>query len=285
MNKQTRDTRSDNKKPYGKGGKPHHKKARKHEPRPKMGPKIKANLWGLHACEEALRNPERDIKDIYLTDKTAEQFATVLDEVRQDGLKRPEPKLIDKKDMDRLGSNVVHQGIALFSELLPEIQVQDLVSLNFKKDRATILILDQVTDPHNVGAILRSAAAFGVSGMIMQTRHAPQIDGILAKTACGGAEHVPVAFETNLSRSLEVLQGEGYQAIALDERGDNLSSTNIKPGKVVLILGSEGKGLRPKIKEQCDKLVRLPTEGAIQSLNVSNAAAIALYALKAVQNS
>lgn len=249
-------------------------------PRKKAGPKPIANIYGVHAVEEAMLNPERVIKDIYISEKMARQFEPILINARKKGLTRPEPKIIEKRELDRIGQNVVHQGIAIQAEALPEIQVQDLISLTYQDDNAMLLMLDQVTDPHNVGAILRSAAAFGVKGLIMQTRHAPQIDGILTKIACGGAEHVPVAFETNLSRALEALQGAGFQAIALDERGDDLADTKISAGKKILVLGSEGKGLRPKIQEQCDKLVRLPTQGIIQSLNVSNAAAVALYALK-----
>lgn len=271
--------KKDHKKPYKPKNKPNYR-GKSSGARQKAGPKPDANIYGVHAVQEALLNPERDIKHIYISEKMACQFEEVLITARKKGIKLPEPKIIDKKELDRLGQNIVHQGIAIHAKSLPEMQVQDLISLTFKDDDATILMLDQVTDPHNVGAILRSAAAFGVKGLILQTRHAPQIDGILTKIACGGAEHVPVAFETNLSRALEALQEEGFQAIALDERGEELGNVPIKKGKTVLVLGSEGKGLRPKIQEQCDLLVRLPTQGVIQSLNVSNAAAVALFALK-----
>ena len=140
-------------------------------------------------------------------------------------------------------------------------------------------MLDQVTDPHNVGAIMRSACAFGADGLIMQKKHAPSFAGVLAKTACGAVEHINVAFETNLTRSLETLQNNGFFVLGLDEHGEITIGDADIPNKCVLVLGAEGTGIRRLIREQCDTLVRLPTTGPILSLNVSNAAAIALYAI------
>ncbi len=261
----------------GKGGKTWPKTEKK-------GPRVQVDIWGMHAVQEAWLNHEREIKALYISEKSLDQFRDVITQAERERITRPKPQIIDKKELDRLGQNTVHQGIAIQTEPLPEILVQDLISLTYKQDTSVILMLDQVTDPHNVGAILRSAAAFGAHGVILQTRHAPQLDGILAKTASGAVDHIPVAYETNLSRALEILQENGYHALGLDERGDELGSTTIQKKKLVLVLGSEGNGLRPKIKDQCNQLVRLPTEGAIQSLNVSNAAAIALYAAKAAQS-
>ncbi|MCD8498112.1 MAG: RNA methyltransferase [Alphaproteobacteria bacterium] len=132
-----------------------------------------------------------------------------------------------------------------------------------------------------MGAILRSACAFGANGIIVQKRHAPELHGpagaIIAKTACGAMEHTPIAYETNLSRSIEALQEAGYFVYGLDERGENMPSPGTFPPRCVLVLGAEGDGLRHLVKEKCDVLIKLPTAGAIGSLNVSNAAAVALY--------
>ena len=178
-----------------------------------------------------------------------------------------------------LPKGAVHQGIALDCTPLPEYDAQDLIIAHQGKESSTLLILDQVTDPHNVGAIIRSAAAFGCAGIIQQRKHAPELAGVLAKTACGGLEHTKIAHETNLSRAIETLQSAGYFVYGLDERGEQTIG-QIKPGgKQVIVLGAEGAGLRRLVAEKCDALIKLPTQPPIASLNVSNAAAIALYAL------
>ena len=141
-------------------------------------------------------------------------------------------------------------------------------------------MLDQVTDPHNIGAILKSSCVFGASALIMQDKHAPDLGGTLAKTACGAVEHVPVIYETNLTRCLELLQKEGYFAIGLDERGENDIAKLPDYKKMVLVMGAEGDGIRRLVREQCDVLASLPAEGPIPCLNVSNAAAVALYAVR-----
>lgn len=245
----------------------------------KKGPMLQATLWGVHAVQEAWLNPERRIKALHITELMVKEFEPVLQKARDLGLKRPEAKIIDKKDMDRrLPAGAVHQGIAVDADPLPETFVQDLV-VAAASEKSVILMLDQVTDPHNVGAILRSASAFGASGVIMQRRHSPEMTGVLAKAACGAIEHLPVCYEINLSRALEVLQQAGFFAIAFDEHADDTFATLTPHAKTVLVLGAEGSGLRQKIREQCNASVRLPTQGAIQSLNVSNAAAIGLYAV------
>lgn len=234
-------------------------------------------LWGYHAVRAAWTNPKRRILRLLVTESALAGFQDTLND---SSLKRPQPEVIDKGAFERMmPPGAVHQGIAALVEPLPMRDAHDLVASLKEEEKATILILDQVTDPHNVGAILRSAAAFGAQGVIVQDRHAPEMNGVLAKTASGAADVIPVAAETNLSRAIEFLQENGFFVAGLDERGDAISDLP-KHTRVALVLGAEGSGLRPNVANHCDQLVCLPTQGAIRSLNVSNAAAVALYALK-----
>ena len=162
---------------------------------------------------------------------------------------------------------------------MPEYDVNDIVNAKSNSTKEIILILDQVTDPHNVGAIIRSACALGAKGIIMQKKHAPELKTILAKTACGAIEHIKLANEINLSRTIDKLKECGYMVIGLDERGEKNIGEIDKPEKIALILGAEGAGIRHLLKEKCDILAKLPTKPPIMSLNVSNAAAISLYAV------
>ncbi|MCK6418576.1 MAG: 23S rRNA (guanosine(2251)-2'-O)-methyltransferase RlmB [Alphaproteobacteria bacterium] len=238
----------------------------------------KPTLYGFHAVRAAWLNPRRHVQSLWITQEALKGFEETLQEGARRNLKRPKPTIVDKRQMEKmLPQGAVHQGVALVVDNLPEMDVQDLI-IQAAGD-ALILILDQVTDPHNVGAIIRSASAFGAAGLIMQKKHAPELTGVLAKTACGGVDHLPVALATNLSRAIEELQENGFFVAGLDERGDPLSSYKAG-GRQALVLGSEGEGIRRLVKEHCDVLLRLPTQGEIQSLNVSNAAAVALYALR-----
>ena len=243
----------------------------------------KPNLFGYHAVREAWLNPDRTVNTIYLTKQAIKGFEAELHKARKKNLKRPDPLQIEKKDLERLLSpGSVHQGIAAKCSPLPEQFLQDVIIKSSTQNHSLILMLDQVTDPHNVGAIIRSACAFGVDGIIMQSKHAPELTGHLAKAACGAIEHVPVVYETNLSRAVETLKQDGFFAYGLDERGKQTVgelAENDPPNKIVLVLGAEGPGIRKLVKEHCDTLIRLPMSGPIPSLNVSNAAAVALYAL------
>lgn len=244
-------------------------------------PKLKANLYGVHAVSAAWVNPKRQIHALYITDKALDGFDDALKKAQSMGLKRPTPEIIEKSTLDNsTPQGSVHQGIAIQSQPLDEVDIHDIIRAEAPKERSVLIMLDQVTDPHNVGAIIRSACAFGANGMVMQKKHAPELTGVLAKTACGGVEHLPVAYETNLTRSIEALQEAGYFAIGLAEEGTvELQSLSTQYQKLVLVLGAEGDGLRRLVREQCDALVALPTAGPISSLNVSNAAAVALYAV------
>lgn len=264
-------------KPANKGQKPQHKAPAKRSAAPT--PKGSANLYGVHAVTEAWLNKSRFINDLYITEEALKSFEPVMARAHKAGLKRPDPQITDKRALDGLlPGGAVHQGIALKAQDLAEPSLEALIHAN-EESGGCFAILDQVTDPHNVGAILRSASAFGMAGVIMQRKHAPELTGVLAKTACGAVEHIPVAYETNLSRAIETLQEHGYFVYGLDERGEKTLAQH-KPGKKsVIVLGAEGPGLRRLVAEKCDALVKLPTQGAIASLNVSNAAAVAFYEL------
>jgi 23S rRNA (guanosine2251-2'-O)-methyltransferase len=225
-------------------------------------------LYGLHAVNAALGNPKRRSHRLYVTPNalprldhvpTDRGFETI--EVRPDALDR------------LLGTDTVHQGVALEVEPLAGVGLDDLAT------EGIVLVLDQITDPHNVGAILRSAAAFGVKALVVTERHSPHMTGVLAKTASGALEYVPIIEVVNLSQCLTQLGAMGFWRIGLDSEGQEvLNNTKITP-PLALVLGAEGKGLRRLTRERCDVLARLDMPGAIKSLNVSNAAAISLALL------
>ena len=185
---------------------------------------------------------------------------------------------VEREDIERLlPRDAVHQGLLLDTSALEEVFLTDVI--NEADEKACIVVMDQVTDPHNIGAILRSASAFGAVAVVVQKLHAPDMTGTLAKIASGAAEHVPVVREVNLSRALQQLKEAGFFCIGLDERGEATLAEHPLTDRTAIVLGAEGPGLRRLVSENCDALVRLPTGGAIGSINVSNAAAVALYEL------
>jgi 23S rRNA (guanosine2251-2'-O)-methyltransferase len=197
----------------------------------------------------------------------------------------PQPEILPRTAFEGLvPAGAVHQGIALAVEPLPELAIEDVI------DRVgpppapgavaqIVVLLDQVSDPHNIGAVLRSAAAFGALALILPEHGAPPITGTLAKAASGAVEHVPILRVVNLVRAIDRLKGAGFWCVGLDESaGQTLAALKLE-GRIALVLGGEGDGMRRLTRERCDLVARLPTSGAIASLNVSNAAAIALYEL------
>lgn len=255
-----------------------------YEDRPEGKPsnRLKISLFGVHAVREAILNPDRVIKNIYITEQLEDDIYVMIEQANAKGLDRPEPQVLVKEALDRaLPKGTVHQGIACDAQQLDEVYLPDLIRKADAKERSVLVLLDQVTDPHNMGAIMRSACAFGADGVIVQSRHAPELNGIVAKTASGAVEHLSVVYETNLSRTIETLKEAGYFALALDERGSKTLPEAPHYPRTLLILGAEGPGLRPLIRDHCDLLLKLPTEGGFTSLNVSNAAAVALYAVVA----
>ncbi|MCE9508475.1 MAG: 23S rRNA (guanosine(2251)-2'-O)-methyltransferase RlmB [Alphaproteobacteria bacterium] len=246
--------------------------------RPSYGAPSSAYLYGIHAVTQALLNPKRIHQRLLCTEKGYESLQETWAEALDDGISLPEVTTVEKEDIERLlPRDAVHQDILLDCQPLEEIALYDL--LLTAPDNAKVLVLDQVTDPHNIGAILRSAAAFGAIAVVMQTLHAPEVTGTLAKSASGAVEHVPLVREVNLSRALEQLKKAGFFCIGLDEDGKQTLAQLKLTGKTALVLGAEGSGLRRLVSENCDELVKLPTQGPIGSLNVSNAAAVALYEL------
>lgn len=223
-------------------------------------------LYGIHSVKAALQNPHRKIKKMLVTMNALQRLEL------PDGFK-PEPEMVEPRALDKLvGKDAVHQGVVMECEPLEPMDLSEL------RDCTLLLILDQVTDPHNVGAILRSCAAFDVGALITTSRNSARESGVLAKSASGALDIVPHIEVRNLSKSLEEIALLGFQTIGLDSEGPEPIESTFKGDKIALILGAEGKGLREKTRETATDLARIDMPGAIKSLNVSNAAALSLYA-------
>jgi 23S rRNA (guanosine2251-2'-O)-methyltransferase len=232
-----------------------------------------ALLYGFHSVVEALRNKRRQVLDLYATAAAAERLK---DDIQSAGvpLHVVQPEALTR----RLGADCVHQGILLETRPLPALHLDEIIARS-----GIILVLDQITDPHNVGAILRSAAAYGVDAVVTTERHAPELSGVLAKAASGALEHVAVIEVVNLARALEEIGDLGYLRIGLDSAAPVALQGLAGSRPLALVFGAEGKGLRRLTRENCDHLARLDLPGAIKSLNVSNACAIALTLVQMTQ--
>ena len=235
-------------------------------------------LHGLHPVAAALVNPDRRVHRLLVTESGRAALEPALAEAKAKGLNRPGATVVDRTDLDRLlPPGAVHQGVALDVAPLPEVGIEDVCAAADADSSAVVVVLDQVTDPHNVGAILRSAAAFGAKAVLVTERHAPETTGVLAKSASGALEVVPLVRVTNLSRALGELQQAGFWSVGLAESGERTLAQCNLTGRTALVMGAEGSGLRRLTMERCDVIARLPTQGPVGSLNVSNAAAVALY--------
>ena len=225
-------------------------------------------FWGRHAVAAALDNPARRVLKAWATREAAEF------------MRFPEGVVVTLAEAADLGrlvpSDAPHQGVVIEAEPLEDVWLSDVLAE--AGDKAVILVLDQVTDPHNVGAILRSAAAFGALAIVTQDRHSPPEGGALAKAASGALERVPWVRVVNLSRALDELAEAGFWRIGLAGAAEMTLGDALGPEKVALVLGAEGPGMRSNVRDHCDALARLPIRDAMESLNVSNAAAVALYA-------
>jgi 23S rRNA (guanosine2251-2'-O)-methyltransferase len=225
-------------------------------------------FWGKHAVAAALDNPERKVLRAWATHEMAE-FMRFPKEVPL--------TLADVADLGRLvPSDAPHQGVVIEVEPLEDIWLGDILSA--APERAVLLVLDQVTDPHNIGAILRTAAAFGAIGIVTQDRHSPPEGGVIAKAASGALERMPWARVVNLARALDEIAEAGFWRIGLAGGAEMELKEALGPQRVALVLGAEGPGMRHNTREHCDAVARLPISDAVESLNVSNATAIALYA-------
>jgi 23S rRNA (guanosine2251-2'-O)-methyltransferase len=251
------------------GGKPPDKAPSGRRPAwrdPGTGPDAAAILYGWHTVAAALANPQRHIRKLLLTENAARRLADDNIDTRV----TPEivrPSLIDQ----RLGPDAVHQGLLAEADPLPSPDIDTLAQ------EGIVLVLDQITDPHNVGAILRSAAAFAVKAIVTTARHSPEATGVLAKSASGALELVPLVTVQNLARALTELNDQGFMTVGLDSQGsEDLGAMTLRL-PLALVLGAEGKGLRQLTRETCSAVARLDMPGEIKSLNVSNAAVLALY--------
>jgi len=226
-------------------------------------------LWGRHPVLAALANPARRGMGRLLA--TPERAAEI---EAQDLTHGHRIETVDLQTLTRmLPAGAVHQGLAFKAQPLEGVALEDLA----EPAQGVLVMLDQLTDPQNVGAIFRSALAFGARGIIVQDRHAPALAGALAKAAVGATERLPHARVTNLSRALERLADLGWRAVGLDGSGEQTLEEALDRQPTVLVMGSEGDGIRRLVAEHCDVLAKIPMPGGFESLNVSNAAAVALY--------
>src|SRR5438552_16487175 len=251
-----------------------HEKRRTHwrrkDPRPARGEArdlgTRAVLYGWHTVKAALENPARRIRRLLATENAARRLAA-------EGVALGvAPELVRPEAIaQRLSPDAVHNGLLAEADPLPSPDLDEIVP------EGIVLVLDQITDPHNVGAILRTAAGFAAAAIVTTARHSPEATGVLAKSASGALEHVPIVTVQNLARALERLRERGYLLVGLDSSGEaDLGDTALR-SPLALVLGAEGKGLRQLTRATCDHVARLDLPGRIRILNVSNAAALALY--------
>ncbi len=231
-------------------------------------------LFGIHAVAAAVDNPNRRRHRLIATKQGLESLQKALPNRHPDSFNA---EFVDRAEIDAVcGPDNVHQGLALLVDPLPDLHVEDVIA---PEDQApdTLVVLDQATDPRNIGAVMRSARAFGARALIIQDRNAPPETGTMAKAASGALEHVSLVRVTNLARAIWTLKDAGYWCLGLDGFSeDDIGSVDPTPRRVI-VLGAEGTGLRRLTRETCDQLVRIPMDSAQESLNLSNAAAIALY--------
>ena len=239
-------------------------------------------LWGRHAVIAALHNPQRILTRVFCSENNRPVLDAEIAKICREG-PNPIPKLevLPIQELNLLvPSDTVHQGFVIISEALQEPNFDWFLEKNKATIHLILVLLDQVTDPQNVGAIARSAAALGAHGMILQSRNAPKLDGILAKAASGATESIPIFRVTNIARAIRKMQGFDISCFGLAGES-NLSINNVPfTTRVAMVLGAEGTGLRRLTRESCDQLISIPTVAHFSTLNVANAASIALYELQ-----
>ena len=242
-------------------------------------------IYGRHAVAAALANPQRRWYRLAVLAGHEHEARALVDRARARRLRDGDAiRVLDRQQfVEILPDGAVHQGLALAVEPLPTPDLLDLVRSAEATTRRVIVVLDRVTDPHNLGAVLRSAAAFGALAVVLAAHGAPPVTGALAKAASGTVESVPLARVVNLARALDQLKKAGFWVCGLEETAPQVLTALDLGDRVALVLGSEGGGLRRLVRERCDYLARLPTRAEHPTINVSNAAAIALYELLARQ--
>ncbi len=241
-------------------------------------------IYGTHTVLAALANPERACLRLVATLEAAPELEQKLAEIRRSRPILPQIEILSRGQIEaRVGADAVHQGIAVLAGPPMDRDLGDICRAAQSRDSAVVVVLDQVEDPRNVGAVMRSAAAFGALAVVVTERHAPQQTASLAKAASGALDLVPLVRVTNLVRGLAELKDAGFWVAGLDAAADTAIDQARLSGKITLVLGAEGRGLRRLTRENCDLLVRIPIAAEPASLNVSNAAAIALYAAAAAK--
>jgi 23S rRNA (guanosine2251-2'-O)-methyltransferase len=250
-------------------------------PRRNSGSATERWLYGRHPVTAALANPDRRWRCLAVLTAQADEGRELIAAAKATRFGDGDPlRILDRDGLAALlPEDVVHQGLAIEVEPLEPADLDDVLRAAALVPRAVVVVLDQVSDPHNVGAILRAAAAFGAKGVIVATHGAPPATGTLAKAASGALELVPLVSAVNLARAIERLKEAGFWCCGLDEHAPRLLTDLDLGERIALVLGAEGDGLRRLVRESCDYLARLPTSPAMPSLNVSTAAAVALYEL------
>lgn len=234
-------------------------------------------LYGRHPVSAAISNPRRQIQTLYTT---KENFAELSELCRQNNRNTSLIKVVNRKEIDKLlPLDAVHQGFAAAVKELDSYSLEEICALADEQTDCHILILDQVTDPQNIGAIIRSCVAFDTLALVVQDKNSPTESGAMAKASAGMIEHLPIVRATNLARAIDILKKAGFWVIGMDGYATTTIDKMNSSGKIAVIMGSEGKGMRRLIEESCDSTVRLPISEKVESLNVATAAAITLYEL------
>ena len=273
-------------KKHGRSGRPTHDLAASEGGRETLKRTNKSGelwLYGAHACIAAIANPERDIRRIVMATQNADELEVPVCDAANAAFEacqtpRPQIEWRDRREVnDLLPRDAVHQGICIETKALAHPEIEDIIADAKEQSSACIVVLDQASDPRNIGAVMRSAAAFGALAVVVQDKHAPDITGSLAKAASGAVERLPYIKVTNLARTLDQLKAAEFWCVGFDGHATDYVSAKTLQGRNAIVLGAEGAGLRRLTLETCDLLVKIPITEAVESLNLSNAAAIALY--------
>ena len=273
-------------KKHGRLGRPTHDLASSDDGRETLKRTNKSGelwLYGAHACLAAIANPERDIRRIVMATQSADELEIPVCDAANSAFEacqtpRPQIEWRDRREVnDLLPRDAVHQGICIETKALPHPQIEDIIEDAKGLPSACIVVLDQASDPRNIGAVMRTAAAFGALAVVVQDKHAPDVTGALAKAASGAVERLPYIKVTNLARTLDQLKAGEFWCVGFDGHSEDYLSAKTLQGRNAIVMGAEGAGLRRLTRETCDLLVKIPMTDAVESLNLSNAAAIALF--------